>query len=353
MRVSIIIPTYNRAGFLVEAIESALSQDYKDIEVIISDNASTDYTAEVGKYYSKMDARVKYFRNTENIGMVRNWHKATFEYATGDWFLLLSDDDILINPEFISKAMELIQTSKNIAIVYSNSYVFDEALKTLTKLNLPFHKTESGTVIFSKRGTVRPQDFALCNVLFDRKRSSESDAFLNSNNLSCDTELFLRLCLKGNVGVVEGFASIYRVHSGNLLKSASKNLDLVVGSLDSLLKPLLEAERMQIDPEIIKTFIINSRIKREIIVALLKISAASQGNAKSVYRNLKMMISKNHEQILPSDFLFGMISVSSKAVTPLFGLRRKILYIFNAAKRMLFGRLVDFELLKQKVYIIE
>ncbi|MGZ3749514.1 MAG: glycosyltransferase family 2 protein, partial [Pseudobdellovibrionaceae bacterium] len=93
MRVSIIIPTFNRASFLVEAIESALAQDYGDLEVVISDNASTDYTSEVAQYFSK-DPRVKYFRNAENIGMVKNWHKAVFEYATGAWFLILSDDDI-------------------------------------------------------------------------------------------------------------------------------------------------------------------------------------------------------------------------------------------------------------------
>lgn len=353
MRVSIIIPTYNRASFLVEAINGALVQDYQDIEVVISDNASTDYTPDVAKYYTKKDSRVKYFKNSENIGMVKNWHKAVFEYATGDWFLLLSDDDILINPKFVSDAVKIIKAQKNITVVYSNSYVFDEALKTLTKLRLPFHNIESGTLVFSKRGTVRPQDFALCNVLFDRKLSKEQEAFQNANNLSCDTELFLRLCLIGDVGVVDGYSSIYRVHSGNLLKTASKNLDLVVGSLDSLVKPLLAAERAHVDPAIIKSFITNSRIRREIMVSLLKTSALNRGRGQALYKDLKVTLGTGGSYLLPPKLLFSIILRSARAITPLFGLRRRALYFLNSTKRIIFGRQVYFELLKQRVYIIE
>ncbi len=352
MRVSVIVPTFNRASFLVEAIESVLRQDYSDLEVVISDNASSDYTADVGSYFSK-DPRVKYFRNSENIGMVRNWHKAVFEYATGDWFLLLSDDDILTNPKFISQAVEIIKSSKDVAIVYSNSYIFDEALNTITKLKLPFQRIENGLFIFSRRGTIRPQDFALCNVLFDRKRSAEAGAFLNPNNLSCDSELFLNLCLKGQVGVVDEYSSIYRVHSGNLLKSASKNIELFVGSLDSLLRPLIEAEKAHIDSSVIREFIANSRIKREIWVSLLKTSSMSKKRARELYRELQSLLKDCNERLLPSKLIFFGMLIAAGTLTPLFILRRRTLFMTNSLKRIFFGRQVYFKLLKQKVYLIE
>jgi hypothetical protein len=285
--------------------------------------------------------------------MVRNWHKAVFEYATGDWFVILSDDDILTNPYFISQAVQLIKTSKDVTVVYSNSYVYDEGLRTLTKLKVPFHNIEKGVLVFSKRGTVRPQDFALCNVLFDRKLSAECGAFLNSNNLSCDTELFLRLCLRGRVGVVSQYSSIYRVHSGNLLKSASKNTDLVVGSLDSLLKPLLEAEKFQLNTDLIRDFIANSRIKREILVSLLKTSAMSKDKGRALYFELQSLLKEYDYRLLPSSFVFTIMLVTASALTPLFVLRRRALYVLNSLKRQIFGRRVYFGLLKQKVYIIE
>lgn len=352
MRVSIIIPTFNRSSFLVESIASALAQDYKDLEVVISDNASTDYTSDVGRYFSK-DPRVKYFRNSENIGMVRNWRKAVFEYATGDWFLILSDDDILTNPFFVSQAIQIAKASPEVGIVYSNSYVFDEGLNTLTKLKLPFHRIEDGILVFSKRGTVHPQDFALCNILFHKSRSADCDAFLNSNNLSCDTELFLRLCLKYKVGVVNEYSSLYRVHLGNLLKSVNKNTELVIGSLDSLLKPLIEAEKARISATVIKDFISNSGIKREILVSLLKTSAVNKVRAQVLYNELKGLLNGKNHHLLPSKFVFTLMTIAASTLTPLFILRRRALYFFNSLNRLIFGRQIYFELLKQKVYIIE
>jgi glycosyltransferase involved in cell wall biosynthesis len=71
--VSIGIPTYNRAELLKRAIESALNQDYKNIEVIISDNASTDDTESICQFYCNQDARLKYVRHSQNRGPGANF----------------------------------------------------------------------------------------------------------------------------------------------------------------------------------------------------------------------------------------------------------------------------------------
>jgi glycosyltransferase involved in cell wall biosynthesis len=92
VRLSIIIPTYNRVHYLKQALESALSQDCDEYEVVVSDNASTDGTLELLQQYSNHSI-VRYFRNTTNIGMVSNWRRAVFELARGDWFIIISDDD--------------------------------------------------------------------------------------------------------------------------------------------------------------------------------------------------------------------------------------------------------------------
>ena len=99
-KVSIIIPTYNRSKYLTQAIESARCQDYHNMEIVVSDNASTDNTDNVMEEYSA-DNRIKYFRNSVNIGMVGNWRKALSEYCSGDWFLILSDDDYLVDNSYI------------------------------------------------------------------------------------------------------------------------------------------------------------------------------------------------------------------------------------------------------------
>lgn len=352
MRVSIVIPTFNRANYLEEAISSALAQDYENLEVIVSDNASTDNTEQVAKLFLK-NPRMRYFRNLENIGMVPNWYEAVFKRSTGDWFILLSDDDILINPHFVSSAMRLIQSSPDVRVVYSSSYVYDQGLNTVAPINIPFRSIEDGKLVFSKRGTVHPQDFALCNILFNKNLAIECGAFKNSNNLSCDTELFLRLCLLGKVGVVKEYSSVYRVHSENLLKSVNKNTDLIQGSLDSLLKPLLEAKKQGIDAHFIRDFIVNSRLKREIFVCLLKISSNSKMRADELYKRLSVLLADISYGVLPNKLLFRLIQLTAGALMPLLGWRRRALFMLNAMKRHVFGRQKYFRALNRKVYFID
>ena len=99
--VSILIPVYNRDKFIEETINSALSQTYQNIEIIIVDNNSTDNTWRIIKKYTKKDNRIKAFKNDTNIGPVRNWKKCT-DKADGEFGKILWSDD-LIAPEFIEK----------------------------------------------------------------------------------------------------------------------------------------------------------------------------------------------------------------------------------------------------------
>ena len=74
-RVSIGLPVYNGDNFVGQAIESLLAQTYEDIELIVSDNASTDGTEDICRTFAAQDERVRYFRNAENIGLVRNYNQ--------------------------------------------------------------------------------------------------------------------------------------------------------------------------------------------------------------------------------------------------------------------------------------
>ena len=118
-KISVLIPTYNRADYLGQAIESVLEQDYGNFELIVSDNGSTDGTEERVKRYLT-DSRARYFRNEKNLGSGANYRKLLYEYATGQIGHFLTDDDYFIDRQHLSKAVRLIQ-EYGVGVVFSGA----------------------------------------------------------------------------------------------------------------------------------------------------------------------------------------------------------------------------------------
>lgn len=222
--VSIIIPTYNRANYLVESIESVLKQTYENIEIIVSDNASTDNTFEVMQKY-KDNKKIKYFRNKKNIGMVSNWKKALYEYANGEYAMILSDDDYLIDVNYIKEAVKSIKKC-NSKLVFSNCLqIFEKDGKIvkeeLIKYDLP-ECNEGKKLYFAWRTDNYTNSmffsFLLQTVIFDRDMSIALNAFKN-NILSADFELWLKfLASNFNVSFITTVGAAYRIHSSNEAK---------------------------------------------------------------------------------------------------------------------------------------
>lgn len=121
--VSVGLPVYNGGEMLKEAIGSILSQDYQDMELVISDNGSTDSTREVCLEYQKKDDRIRYYRLHRNMGWVKNFWNA-FARSRGPYFMWATHDD-LREKSFITKCLEKIQSDPDIALVYPQSKVYD------------------------------------------------------------------------------------------------------------------------------------------------------------------------------------------------------------------------------------
>jgi len=94
MKFSVLLPTRNGGKYLESCIESVLSQDYQDMELIVFDNANTDNTAEVVNSYSS-DKRLKYYRIESVVSVTDNWNNA-LKKSSGDYVLMMGDDDFLL-----------------------------------------------------------------------------------------------------------------------------------------------------------------------------------------------------------------------------------------------------------------
>jgi glycosyltransferase involved in cell wall biosynthesis len=101
--VSVGLPTYNRSDVLMRAIVCVLAQSYEHLELVISDNASTDDTERLCRDACAQDTRVRYYRQPINRGATENF-KAVLQLATGEYFMWLSDDDWL-EPNYISSCV--------------------------------------------------------------------------------------------------------------------------------------------------------------------------------------------------------------------------------------------------------
>jgi len=121
-KVSVCIPTYNRATLLKQSIESVLGQTFSDYELIVSDNASQDETSDIVRKFK--DDRITYIRGRKNIGLIKNFNNC-LSMAKGDYITLFHDDDLMIEDNLDLKVRAL-DRDKNIGLVHSNFHIIDE-----------------------------------------------------------------------------------------------------------------------------------------------------------------------------------------------------------------------------------
>lgn len=123
-KVSVLIPTYNYARYLPEAIESVLGQDFQDFELLISDDCSTDNSAEVIARYAARDSRIHFQIHPKNLGMVENWNWCLSQ-ARGEYIKFIFGDDKLLSPSAIGKMAALMENDPAISLVSTASNVID------------------------------------------------------------------------------------------------------------------------------------------------------------------------------------------------------------------------------------
>jgi len=227
--VSIIMPTYNRAHLLSRAIESVLSQTYKNLELIVVDDCSQDNTFKIIDDYIKKDNRIAYFKNKKNEGAAYS-RNAGIEYSRGS-FLMFLDDDCEYLPEKIEKEMYLMcQSSPPPSIIYSNmwletkgtrpAYSLSKENKLLTNkdvFGLRYHFLEP-TTWFCRSDSIKKVGG------FDKHLSCYDDVdLLMRAILSSERIYFLNIALsiKHNV---EGFSTLSFKSISNKEKFLGKHL---------------------------------------------------------------------------------------------------------------------------------
>jgi glycosyltransferase involved in cell wall biosynthesis len=129
--VSIALPVYNGAQTLAPVIESVLAQTHSNLELVISDNASTDDTEEVARGFARADRRVVYQRHPSNVGLLNNFTSAAAA-ASGTYLRWIGDDDS-IAPEYVARTLEAFaEDERRVLVTTQILYTGADGLETLT-----------------------------------------------------------------------------------------------------------------------------------------------------------------------------------------------------------------------------
>jgi len=121
-RVSFCVPTYNRAQFLGQTLESALAQTVSDFEIVVVDDVSPDATPELMRRFA--DPRIRYVRNAQNLGVPENLNRA-FSLARGGYLVLLEDHD-LIAPDYLEASLDILDRHPGVGFVGTGIVIIDQ-----------------------------------------------------------------------------------------------------------------------------------------------------------------------------------------------------------------------------------
>lgn len=135
--VTVGVPVYNGERYLARAIESILAQRFADLEVIISDNGSTDGTADICHRYAQQDRRVRYVRNERNMGAAFNYNRLV-DLAHGRYFKWMAHDD-LCAPDLIGACVAILEREPAVVLCYAPTTFIDETGRPLRTIRDGFH----------------------------------------------------------------------------------------------------------------------------------------------------------------------------------------------------------------------
>ncbi|MNO66043.1 putative teichuronic acid biosynthesis glycosyltransferase TuaG [compost metagenome] len=223
-KISVIIPAYNQKVYLKQTIDSLLEQSYPNVEVIVADDCSTDGTDQMMSEYSE-NSKIVYKRNEVNLGPGNNGSHAFYHYADGKYVLIINHDDYLIDPHYFFKAILLMEENPDLSMVSANVKRLEVQTGYLTNVeNIIMEPTINGENYFLKYETRDYPHLYILSTIFKRENATRMDC--HTEKTKCrDLFIILKLMLTGDVGFINDYVGVYRVHPGSISFSLPPEFD--------------------------------------------------------------------------------------------------------------------------------
>ncbi|MHB1514630.1 MAG: glycosyltransferase family 2 protein [Acidiferrobacteraceae bacterium] len=210
-KASVCVPVYNAAAYIRQALESVLAQTFRDYEIVIVDNCSTDATASIIEDATKRTARnVRFYRNDRNIGLVANLNKC-LEYARGDYIKFLCADDLLL-PGCLEAMAKALDHNHSATLVGCTRTTIDKHGRILGSKHYPGHGTViSGPEVITRclfGGNFIGEPSA---VMFRRRQAT--GGFQEGMPQLSDMDMWFRLLEQGDFIVLKQSFCAVRLHT--------------------------------------------------------------------------------------------------------------------------------------------
>lgn len=223
--VSVCIPAYNSAAFIEETLVSVLAQSYRNIEILVGNNCSTDATGEVIDRLRQADARIVHVKHEQNLGYVGNLNRL-FELSSGEFVAFFHADDVY-HPTLLEREMAVLRENSSVCAVFCKAKNFTSDVNAARRVKQRFLKPgthmkqgngylwgglEAFLPIFLKQG-----NFIVCPSFLTRRSSFElagpwSDSYVGPEDLN----LWLRYLKHGlPLAVVTDYLICYRKHAAS------------------------------------------------------------------------------------------------------------------------------------------
>ena len=210
-KVSVVIPTFNRAHLVRESIDSVLNQTYRDIEVIVVDDGSSDDTARVVNSYGEP---VRYlFQENKGQGAARN---TGIRAAKGEYVAFLDSDD-LWSPTKLERQVLLLTRNVAVPFVYCDAEYFDDESGRLLYRSCQLLKLYEGDHV---GGRLLVSNFIPAASPVVRRTIFEEVGYFDEDRLlqgSEDWEMWLRIAARHPIAVIREPLARYRLHAGNMV----------------------------------------------------------------------------------------------------------------------------------------
>jgi glycosyltransferase involved in cell wall biosynthesis len=218
-QVSVLLPTYNRAHYLAEAIQSALDQTYADLEVVVVDDGSTDNSAELVRRFA--DPRVRLFR-LENRGISAALNTA-FRAARGRYIAILNSDDRWL-PELLAQEVAVLEANSDAGLVYARCQAMDSSGRPLARTTgVPARYP--GQML---RSLLYGDHICTIAVLIRREHVEQAGLWDESLIANEDWDLWLRLALICRFAFVDTILAHFRAHTGRITSTSSERFARLV-----------------------------------------------------------------------------------------------------------------------------